>query len=78
MRNCSFPNIVIEAVEVLTKEKNISYTEYLEKVKKNELARVVKLADLKHNSDLSRLSKITKKDLLRLEKYKKAIKHLSI
>jgi len=49
----------------------------METVKKNPLARVVKLADLKHNSDLSRLSSITEKDRERLKKYKKAIDFLS-
>ena len=33
------------------------------KVKTNELARVVKLADLKHNSDLSRLTHVTENDI---------------
>ena len=40
------------------------------------LAKKVKLADLKHNLDLTRLDKITEKDLIRNEKYKKAIKYL--
>ena len=53
------------------------YQTYLETVKTNLLARVVKLADLKHNSDLSRLPSITAKDRERLKKYKKAIDFLS-
>ena len=65
------PETVVTAVQVLTKKKEQDYQTYLETVKKNPLARVVKLADLKHNSDLSRLTSITKKDRERLKKYKK-------
>ena len=71
------PETVVTAVQVLTKKKEQDYQTYLETVKKNPLARVVKLADLKHNSDLSRLTSITKKDRERLKKYKKAIDFLS-
>ena len=71
------PETVVTAVQVLTKEKEQDYQTYLETVKKNPLARVVKLADLKHNSNLSRLSSITEKDRERLKKYKKAIDFLS-
>ena len=72
------PETVVTAVQVLTKKKEQDYQTYLETVKKNPLARVVKLADLKHNSNLSRLSSITEKDRERLKKYKKAIDFLSM
>ena len=72
------PETVVTAVQVLTKKKEQDYQIYLDTVKSNPLARVVKLADLKHNSDLSRLETITDKDLKRLEKYKKAINYLSM
>ena len=72
------PEIVVAAVQILSKKKGQDCQIYLENVKSNPLARVVKLADLKHNSDLSRLSSVTDKDLERLEKYKKAIDYLSM
>ena len=71
------PEEVVTAVKVLTKKPMQDYQAYLETVKTNPLARVVKLADLKHNSDLSRLPSITAKDRERLKKYKKAIDLLS-
>ena len=71
------PDNVVEAVEALTKKHNQNYAAYLAGVKKNRLATAVKLADLKHNSDLSRLEKITQKDRDRAEKYRKAIEYLS-
>lgn len=70
-------NEVVTAVQILTKKKGQSYQEYLEKVKSNNLARVVKLADLKHNSDLSRLKSVTNTDYDRVKKYKNAIRYLS-
>ena len=69
---------VVTTVQILSKKKGQDYQTYLENVKSNPLARVVKLADLKHNSDLSRLSSVTDKDFERLEKYKKAIDYLSM
>ncbi|MED3634536.1 GTP pyrophosphokinase [Bacillus thuringiensis] len=74
--SAGIPHNVVEAVQVLTKEKYMPYFEYLSRVKENSLARTVKLADLKHNSDRSRLARITDKDLKRLEKYRKAIQFL--
>jgi len=71
------PIAVVEAVKALTKKKNQNYADYLDDVKRNGLATTVKLADLKHNSDLSRLEKITQKDRERAEKYRKAIEYLS-
>ena len=71
------PSEVVAAVQTLTKKKGQSYQEYLEKVKLNNLARVVKLVDLKHNSDLSRLKSVTDTDFKRIKKYKNAIQYLS-
>ena len=42
-------------------------------IKKNPVARAVKLADLKHNSDMSRLDTVTPYDITRAKKYKRAI-----
>ena len=72
-----FSKEVIEAVDIITKKKGENYQSYLNSVKKNELARVVKLADLRHNSDLTRLAKVTEKDIERKEKYQKAIDFLN-
>ena len=50
-----FPPEIIEAVSILTREKGILYSDYINNVKKNKLARNVKLADLAHNLDKTRL-----------------------
>lgn len=76
LKNARIPDNVIEAVQVLTKDRNTPYFDYLRQVKASPYARIVKLADLKHNSDFSRLLSITDKDLERLEKYKQATEFL--
>ena len=72
-----FSKEVIEAVDIITKKKGEDCRNYLNSVKKNKLARAVKLADLRHNSDLTRLTKVTEKDIERKEKYQKAIDFLN-
>ena len=57
---------------LLTHDKDISYMTYVEAIKKNKIARRVKLADLDQNMKLKRLKTVTEKDLERLEKYKRA------
>jgi len=62
----------LEALSLLTHEKSVNYFTYINKVKTNELAREVKLSDLRDNSNLDRLKEVSKKDLERVKKYKKA------
>ncbi|MDU5807415.1 MAG: GTP pyrophosphokinase [Peptoniphilus harei] len=61
-----------DALLLLTHDKDISYMTYIEEIKKNKIARRVKLADLDQNMNLKRLKTVTEKDLERLEKYKRA------
>lgn len=75
--NYGFSNKIVEAVKLLTHNKNVPYMDHIAKIKDNKLARKVKIADLTHNSDLSRLKEITEKDKKRYEKYQKALLYLS-
>lgn len=68
----NFSEEVVAAVKLLTHDKDVDYFDYVRAIKSDPLARSVKLADLEHNSDLSRLKTVTDKDLQRLEKYKMA------
>ena len=68
-----FSGRVIEALKLLTHDKSVPYDDYIKNLKDNPIAKKVKLADLKHNSDSSRLEHITTKDINRLEKYKNAL-----
>lgn len=60
---------VIAGVKALTKMPGQSYDEYKEGVFANEDAMRVKMADLRHNTDIRRLKGVTQKDLDRLAKY---------
>lgn len=71
-----FSEDIVIAVEILTKSKNQKYMDYIENIKKNYIATKVKLIDLKHNMDLTRLSEISDNDLKRTIKYIKAYKYL--
>ncbi|MDE6665886.1 MAG: HD domain-containing protein [Ruminococcus sp.] len=51
-----FPEEVTEALKLLTHDKNTDYFDYIEKIRSNPVAKAVKLADLAHNSDISRIT----------------------
>ena len=68
-----FGKEILEAVALMTHEDDVPYLDYVEKLKDNPIARAVKLADLAHNSDLSRIGEVDEETRQRLEKYKKAI-----
>lgn len=76
LRAAGVDDEVLVALELLTHDKSAPYMEYVAAIKKNDLARTVKLADLAHNSDLSRLPEVTETDLRRVEKYRQAIEVL--
>ncbi len=60
----------------MTHNDSVPYLDYVENLKQNPIARTVKLADLRHNSDLTRLKEVDEKALERVQKYKKAIQIL--
>lgn len=69
---------ILAALDLLTHDKSVPYMDYIRTIKENKFAAVVKIADLIHNSDLSRLDEVTEKALQRVEKYKKAIEILRL
>lgn len=72
-----FPKEVADAVNVLTRQKGMSYAEYIWHIRQNPVATKVKLSDLRSNMDLTRLPyPLTQKDLLRETKYLRAYKML--
>ena len=70
LREKGFPERVITAVDALTRRKEEPRDVYLKRVKQNAVAVQVKLADLIHNSDLSRFSSPSEKDIARAETYR--------
>ena len=61
----------------MTHEEDVPYFDYVERLKTNPLARAVKLADLRDNSNVDRLEKVEEEDLKRFEKYREATRILS-
>lgn len=72
-----FSSDVITAIALITHNKSVPYMDYIAKIKENPIAKTVKLADLRHNSDTNRLNQVDKKAIARIIKYKEAIKFLT-
>ena len=73
LRAEGFPEEVLEAVRLLTHDsESQSYDDYVRAIRPNALARQVKLADLRHNMDIRRMTVVTPEDAPRLEKYRRA------
>ncbi|MBQ7220419.1 MAG: bifunctional (p)ppGpp synthetase/guanosine-3',5'-bis(diphosphate) 3'-pyrophosphohydrolase [Synergistaceae bacterium] len=51
-----FPREVVDAVKVLTHDGATDYMSYVREVRRNPIARKVKIADLEHNLDVSRFA----------------------
>ena len=71
-----YPSRVIEGIRALTKVPGESYEEYKAKVKLNPDAVIVKMADIRHNSDIRRLKGVTGKDIERTVEYLKFYEEL--
>ena len=76
LRKEGFSEEVLSAIESVTKVPGESYEDFVERAAQNPIGRVVKLADLEENSDLSRIASPSWEDLERIEKYRRAIGRL--
>ena len=68
-----FPAPVLAALRLLTHREDTPYMDYVAALKHDPIARAVKLADLRHNSDLTRLDTLDDRALARVEKYTAAM-----
>ena len=73
LTSMGFDKNITDAIALMTHADDVEYMNYVRKIKNNPIAKAVKLADLKHNSDLTRLDVVDQKALSRREKYLKAI-----
>ena len=71
-----FSNEVIEALRLLSRDKKVPYMDYIKRLKDNDIARVVKLADLTHNMEISRIPDPKEKDIKLHQKYEAAYDYL--
>ena len=69
LRNSHISERVIDGIRALTKQPGQTYAEYKEGVFANPDAMRVKMADLRHNTDIRRLKGVTEKDVARMAKY---------
>lgn len=67
-----FSGAVCDALDALTHRQGEDYWDYIDRCGADPIARVVKLADLKDNQDLSRIKRPTERDADRIRKYVKA------
>ena len=77
LSNEGFSDEIIAALRCVTKlSEDEPYDEFIERVKKNNLAIAVKINDLSDNMDIRRLKELTEKDFQRLQKYHRAYTQL--
>lgn len=76
LEKLGFSERVLDAIRAITHDPSMPYSEYIEIVKQNPIARRVKIADLLDNMDIRRLPEVTQADLMRLAKYREAWKQL--
>jgi (p)ppGpp synthase/HD superfamily hydrolase len=69
LKDAGMTDRIIDGIRALTKVPGQTYDEYKEGVFANADAMKVKLADLRHNTDVRRLKGVTEKDIARMEKY---------
>jgi (p)ppGpp synthase/HD superfamily hydrolase len=73
IKSMGFSDDIIDALTLLKHDKSVSYRDYIVALSSNSIARVVKIADLKHNSDASRLCIADNAAKERLKKYSEAL-----
>lgn len=76
LERLEFPSNVLKVLSMLTHNKEVPYMEYIKNIATDPIATKVKIADLRHNSDLSRLNVVTEKDIQRNSKYQQALRLL--
>ena len=68
-----FPQEAIEVLALLTHADEVPYMDYVREISRNKIATKVKIADLMHNSDVTRLDTVDEYAVRRNEKYREAL-----
>lgn len=76
LKEYGYSDEVIKAIDALTRLPEENYTNFIKRVKENDLAKLVKMADIDDNSNINRISNPTEKDYKRIKKYNKALNEL--
>ena len=72
-----FDEQIVKSIVTISRLPGETYKTYLARVKQDEIARKVKLGDLKHNSDFGRLRDVDKEAISLHERYQKSIVFLT-
>ena len=74
-----FSKKIINSLRSITKEnENEDYEKFIDRSIRDKIGRKVKIADISDNLDISRLKEVTDKDIIRINKYKKALAKLKL
>lgn len=76
LRKEGFSGEIIEGVASVTKIEDEDYFDFIRRAAANPIGRRVKLADLEDNGDISRIANPGANDMVRTEKYRKAIEFI--
>jgi (p)ppGpp synthase/HD superfamily hydrolase len=72
-----FNTHTVDIIVMLTHKPNEPYDDYVKRVSMNRIARKIKMVDLQHNSNITRMKGLRDKDFKRLEKYHRAYAYLN-
>ena len=78
MLEFGIPFEIVSRCEIITRGTDETYMNFVRRCGDEKIVRYVKMADLLHNMDLTRIEKITDTDLQRIKKYHKAYKYLEL
>lgn len=77
LTDIGFSDKTVGLLHLLTHQKETSYDDYIKAIAVSPEATEIKKADLRDNSDITRLKGLRKKDLDRIEKYHRAYIYLT-
>ncbi len=77
LRREGFSEKIVDAVNVITYRGERQYVRFIRRVKENRIAAVVKAADLRHDTDITRMDVISDQETALLQKYERALRILS-
>ena len=72
-----FPREVLDVLRLLTHDEAVPYMDYVKNIGKHPVAKKVKIADLTHNSDVTRLDLVDEWARRRNQKYREALQILN-
>jgi (p)ppGpp synthase/HD superfamily hydrolase len=71
-----FSGKIVALIKLLTHDRSVTYTDYIASISTSINATRIKLVDLEDNMNITRLQRLTEKDLKRIAKYHEAYCYL--